>query len=448
MTANEGGRRRISLSGKLLFLVIAHTLLAAVAAGVATAILPAPGVAFGAAALAGVLAAFVSVRWLSRSAMRSIDALEDGVRSLRDGDFSLRLALTRRDELGDLLDLYNQMADALRGERQEIRQRELLLDTVLQSAPLAIVLVGPGGRVVLANRASRAMLRGGRRLEGERFDEVLAAAPHALAEALREESDVLFTTAGEGEGEDETYRVARRVFHLDARRHVLHLVERLTPELRRREVEVWKKVIRVMSHEMNNSLAPIRSLVNSARTILGSPEHEHRLGAIFDTVEDRATYLAEFLEGYAHFARLARPRRREVPWLEFLEEVSRALPFRLSGEPPGRPGFFDPAQLQQVLINLLKNAKEAGSPEEEIRVSVHETADGGAAIRVADRGRGMTGEELAHSLVPFYSSKPLGTGLGLPLCNEILEAHGGRLRLQDREGGGVVVTCLLPGRMG
>src|SRR5262249_46311598 len=145
-------RRRISLSGKLLFLVIAHVLLAAAAAGVATAIIPAPGVVFGAAALAGILAALVSVRWFSRSAMRSIDALEDGVRSLRDADFSLRLAVTRRDELGDLLDLYNQMADALRGERQEIRQRELLLDTVLQGAPLAIVLVGPGGRVVLANR--------------------------------------------------------------------------------------------------------------------------------------------------------------------------------------------------------------------------------------------------------------------------------------------------------
>src|SRR5262245_36131433 len=216
-----GPQRRVSLSGKLPFLVMAHVLVTAGAAGVAAAILPVPGVIFGAAAAVGIAAALGWVARLSYSAMRSIDALEDGVRSLRDADFSLRLAVTRRDELGDLLDLYNQMADALRGERQEIRQRELLLDTVLQGAPLAIVLVGPGGRVVLANRAARGMLRGGRRLEGERFVEVLAAAPRALAEALREERDVLFTTAGEGDGEEETYRVARRVFHLDARRHVL-----------------------------------------------------------------------------------------------------------------------------------------------------------------------------------------------------------------------------------
>src|SRR5262249_25551977 len=159
---------------------------------------------------------------LSRSAMRSIEALEDGVRSLRDGDFSLRLAVTRRDELGDLLDLYNQMASALKEERQEIRQRELLLDTVLQGAPLAILLVGPSGRIALANRAARVMLGGRRRLEGYRFEDVLAAAPREMAEALREEGDVLFTTGGEGEGEEETYRAARRIFHLDARRHVLY----------------------------------------------------------------------------------------------------------------------------------------------------------------------------------------------------------------------------------
>jgi signal transduction histidine kinase len=100
--------------------------------------------------------------------------------------------------------------------------------------------------------------------------------------------------------------------------------------------------------------------------------------------------------------------------------------------------------MQQVLLNLLKNARESGSPAADIRVSVSTTADGGSALRVSDRGRGMSDEVLAQALVPFYSDKPLGTGLGLPLCSEILEAHGGRLRLQNREGGGLAVTCLLP----
>jgi two-component system, NtrC family, nitrogen regulation sensor histidine kinase NtrY len=100
------------------------------------------------------------------------------------------------------------------------------------------------------------------------------------------------------------------------------------------------------------------------------------------------------------------------------------------------------------MINLLKNALEAGSPPEEVTAAVHVTGDGAVAIEVADRGKGMDGETMSRALLPFYSSKPSGTGLGLALSREIVEAHGGGLRLQSREGGGTVVTLWLPGRTG
>jgi signal transduction histidine kinase len=106
-------------------------------------------------------------------------------------------------------------------------------------------------------------------------------------------------------------------------------------------------------------------------------------------------------------------------------------------------GHFDPAQLQQVLINLLKNAAEAGSPPGTVTLSVSAGPEG-ARIEVRDRGAGMSDEVLRQALLPFYSSKPAGTGLGLPLCREILEAHGGWIRIAGRSGGGVVVTCWLP----
>ena len=425
-----------------MLLILAQGLGVAAVAATAAWLRPWPWLVLTSSAAAAVLLSLVVSGRVLGSARRTFVALTDGIRSFRDGDFSLRLAVTRRDELGDLVGLYNEMGDALREERHDIYQRELLLDTVLQGAPMGIVLTGPTGRVAYANRAARQLLSGGRRLEGQSFESVLAACPVEIRETLTQPGDALFTVPVEGE--EETYRVARRTFQLNMQSHVLYIVERLTPELRRQEVEVWKKAIRIMNHELNNSLAPIRSLVHSARHVVGHPEHLHRLEGIFETLEERATYLSEFLEGYARFARLPRPQKREVAWGDFLAGVQRLTPFVLEGRVPGEPGHFDPAQMQQVLLNHLKNAYEAGSAELEVKVSVHRTVDGTAAVRVLDRGRGMNDEVMKRALLPFYSSKPAGTGLGLPLCQEIVEGHGGRLRVQTRPGGGLVVTCTLP----
>jgi signal transduction histidine kinase len=113
--------------------------------------------------------------------------------------------------------------------------------------------------------------------------------------------------------------------------------------------------------------------------------------------------------------------------------------------PPAVPGWFDAAQVEQVLINLLKNAQEAGGPPEAVSLEVDE-AEGGVRLRVHDRGRGLAPEVLQHALLPFYTTKEKGSGVGLALCREIVDAHHGRLRLENREGGGTTVTVWLPGR--
>jgi signal transduction histidine kinase len=223
------------------------------------------------------------------------------------------------------------------------------------------------------------------------------------------------------------------------------MLKHLTPELRRQEVDVWKKAIRTMSHEINNSLAPIASLARSARHILDSPEHLDRLGQALDVIDERSTHLREFLESYARFARLPSPAKQEVEWSAFLADLRGLFPFILEGEPPARPAFFDRGQIQQVLINLLKNAQEAGSSPEEIRLTVEPLADGGVRVKVKDRGTGMTDDVMRKALLPFYTSKPTGSGLGLPLCREIVESHGGHLRLERREGRGTTVVFWLPG---
>jgi signal transduction histidine kinase len=172
--------------------------------------------------------------------------------------------------------------------------------------------------------------------------------------------------------------------------------------------------------------------------------HEQRLGAALDTIEERATHLKTFLDGYASFARLPMPAKRATPWREVLAGVEGLYAFKVEGELPATPVFADPAQLQQVLINLLKNAAESGSAADAITLGIREVETGGVEVTVSDRGKGMAPEVLRSALLPFFSTKKTGTGLGLALCHEIIEAHTGRLSLHPRTGGGLSVRCWLP----
>jgi two-component system, NtrC family, nitrogen regulation sensor histidine kinase NtrY len=433
----------LSLASRVALLVVANVVLTAattfVAFRLAVAFGVPPGFRAWAAALIVVLPVGIwSAQFVVRKVVGRINALTDGIRALRESDFTIRVADDSADELSELVQTYNDVADALRLERNAVYQRELLLDAILQRSPIAVVLVNAGDRVVYSNAAAREMFMRGGRLDGSRFADVEKGFVAELREALAGGGDAIFSARAEDH--DETFRLSQRVVHLNTQRHRLVLLERLTPELRRQEVNVWKKAIRVINHELNNSLAPVSSLFHSASLVQSRRDQHHRLGEIYAAIEERLEYLRRFLEGYARFARLPQPQKQRVRWRPLLEEVRELYPFAMNGNPPAE-GEFDPGQIQQVLINLLKNAHESGS--DEVTVSVEESA-GGARVRVMDRGRGMSEETMRQAMLPFYSTKEGGTGLGLALCSEIIEAHGGRMRLQAREGGGTVVTCWIP----
>jgi two-component system, NtrC family, nitrogen regulation sensor histidine kinase NtrY len=396
------------------------------------------------AALAALIAVIPLLAWLVRRITRPwvhvVQALRDGILSLRDHDFSISVGATGDGELNALADAYNSLGDLLRRERLDLYQRELLLDTVIQSSPLSLVLTDAGERVVYSNVAARELLHGGRKLEGLDFTGVLADAPPPLREALAAGGDTLFTM--EVGGEAQVYHFSQRAFRLNARPHRLVLLKQLTRELAAQEVAVWKRVIRVIAHELNNSLAPINSLAHSGRLLTQAPDTA-QLTRVFDTIGERAAHLATFIDGYARFAKLPRPRPSTVSWSQFLARLEGTMPFRFDGPAPEGVASFDASQLQQVMINLLKNAAESGSAPEEITVSVR-PAGSGFRLEVADRGAGLSEGALRDALLPFYSTKATGTGLGLTLCREIIEAHGGRLSLTNRQGGGALVTVWLP----
>jgi len=225
--------------------------------------------------------------------------------------------------------------------------------------------------------------------------------------------------------------------------HRLLLLKQLTREINSQEVATWKRVIRVIAHELNNSLAPISSLAHSGQILAHAPPDAGQLARVFSTIGDRARHLAGFIEGYAQFAKLPQPRIAPVPWEVLTERLRAVVDFTQVGELPRRVASFDTAQIEQALINLLKNARESGADGTSIELSVTDTVRG-FAVEVRDRGPGFSQAALQNALVPFYSTKETGTGLGLTLCREIVEAHGGRLRIANRAGGGAAVALWLP----
>jgi two-component system nitrogen regulation sensor histidine kinase NtrY len=398
-------------------------------------------------ALAGAIATAVLTPlaiWVVRRPLVPVAAmfraLAGTVTSYRDGDFAFSLAWKRNDELGDLVDAHNALGDTLRGQREALVHRELLLDTMVQNTPVAMLLCDPGGHIVYGNLAARKLLAGGRRLEGVRFSALLDAGPESLRDAVARGRDGLFVV--ESDDEEEIYYLARSGFRLNGRPHELFVLRLLTVELHRQEVRTWKKVIRVISHELNNSLAPVASLAHSGAELLKRGKHD-QLDKVFATIAERAHHLEQFIQGYARFAKLPAPRPESTAWPELVERLRSQIVFQVDGPLPDTCAHLDPAQLEQALVNLLRNAHESGSPPTDVvlRIRRHPSS---VSVEVCDRGAGMTEAVLSNALLPFYSTKRGGTGLGLALVREIAEAHGGRVSLANRQGGGLVVTITIP----
>ncbi|HEX8251566.1 MAG TPA: ATP-binding protein [Thermoanaerobaculia bacterium] len=362
------------------------------------------------------------------------DDLGNALRATRDGDYGLRLAVRGDHEVAELKRLYNELADAVRIDRHKVHNKEILLDTILQRTPMAVVLLNAAERAVYSNVAARELLAAGARVDGRTLQELIANVTPSLRDALSTTDDAIFNV------DDETFHLTQRTFRIHTQQHRLLLLERLTPELRRQEVSVWKKAIRTINHEINNTVAPISSLFHSARRAHAMPEHHHRLDEIYELIEERLQFLGAFLEAYAQFARLPVPRKERTPWAEVFDAVRALYPFETEGNAQAE-GYIDRTQMQQVLINLVKNAHESGSATVTVAVQRGAADD---VLRVLDRGRGMPEEVMRQALVPFYTTKAGGSGLGLALCNEIVEAHGGRMRLAARDGGGTEVTCWIP----
>jgi two-component system nitrogen regulation sensor histidine kinase NtrY len=371
---------------------------------------------------------------------RTIRALQASVANYSDGNFGHSLIIDCPEELRPLLQVHNELGQVLRAERNNLVQRELMLETIVENSPVSLVLIDNYRRVAYANGTARQLIGDGRTLEGEDFDALLQRLPPAMRNAFASGEDGIFTM--DIGGLEETLLLLRRDFLLQGTAHKLYVIRPVTREMARTEVATWKRVIRVVTHELNNTLAPISSLTFTGTELARAGAIE-RMAEVFGGIRDRTEHLQRFVQGYATFARLPAPRKGYVEWAPFLEGLALHARVRLVGALPSAPGYFDPGQIEQVLINLMKNAAESGGAPEAVELEVRTTPTT-FNIDVRDRGSGMNDAVLANAFLPFYSTKRTGTGLGLAVAREIVDAHAGRLTLSNRAGGGLTVTAILP----
>jgi nitrogen fixation/metabolism regulation signal transduction histidine kinase len=391
---------------------------------------------YGAAA-ALVAAAAISTALLARGGLSPISAaiFSAGVFGTATWMFAQRLSRQAEIELTGL-------ANELESGRDRAEARETLLRTVVEATPVALLFYGDAGDIRFANAEARRLFFEGASPEGQNFLRLVSEAPEGLRRALLGDSDELFNV--EISGQRETYHLSRRTLPFDGETHTLLLVRQLTFEISRREVDVLRKVIGIISHELDDSLAPISSLIHSSRIIAKNPAHLDELDRVFDTIEERTTHLSAFLNGYAVLARLPKPRPAAIDMTEFRGRLRDLFPGVRIASAPGFTAWFDAGQVEQVLIHLLQNASEAGGDSSAVELEITPEADGALTFRVSDRGKGLTPEALESAFLPLYTTKENGTGMGLALCREVAEAHGDRISLTNRPGGGCVALLWLP----
>jgi two-component system nitrogen regulation sensor histidine kinase NtrY len=366
------------------------------------------------------------------------------ISALREEDYSIRArGLGRRDGMGELTRELNLLTDTLRDRRFGEVEAAALVRSVLEHIDSAIFTFDERWRLRLVNRAGERLLgRPAEQLHGRTAGELGVEAFLTGDEARTVE---IVLPGGHGR-----FRIRRTTFRQSGVPHVLLSMSDLSRALREEERQAWQRLLRVLSHELNNSLAPIRSIAGSLGSIMKREQlpdtwlEDAQQG--LEVIDLRAAALTRFLQAYSELARLPQPVLRPMNISETVRRVA-GLETRVAVAVEPGPDLTiqaDGDQIEQLLINLVRNGADAVL-ETGGRVSMSWLASPDSVeISVSDEGAGISGT--ANLFIPFFTTKPGGMGIGLTLARQIAEAHDGALTLSNRETGGAVARLRLPRR--
>ncbi len=364
--------------------------------------------------------------------VRPLQTISNLLAALREGDYSIRARGAGADDaLGLALLEVNALSETLRAQRLRALEATALLRRVMEEIDVAVFAFDGERRLRLVNRGGERLLaQPAERLAGRPAEQL------GLGELLAGESPR--SVDGAFPGGTGRWEVRSSTFRQDGLPHQLLVLSDLSRVLRAEERSAWQRLVRVLGHEINNSLAPIKSIAGSLRSAAArasrAPDWETDLASGHQVIEGRAEALGRFMSAYARLARLPRPRLSPVPvdqWVRRVVALETRVPVRVAPGPPVRVAA-DGDQLDQLLINLVRNAADA-TLETGGRVQVGWRADAGVLeVVVEDDGPGLP--DPGNLFVPFFTTKSNGSGIGLVLSRQIAEAHGGSLALEPRGG--------------
>ncbi len=395
----------------------------------------------------GALAGAVGASWLGGAwALRRrlafpLQTLTNILAAFREGDYSLRARGARsRGMAGDLMRELNSLGDQLLNARRQETGVSVLLEAVMDSVETALFTFDDADRLSLVNPAGADLLAGrpadllGRSAKTLGLDDCLGGPAARVLERS------FPGRAGR------RWDLKRSQFRSGGRPHRLLVLHDVSSALRQEERIAWQRLIRVLGHELNNSLGPIESIAESLEGMATDAGHPTDLGAGLRVIRDRAAALNRFMAGYARLARLPSLVLRPLEIGDLIQHVAVLEPRLPVKVDPGPPLALsaDRAQLEQALINLVRNAADAAlETGGEVTLRWRAMVDA-VEIAVIDSGPGIAGS--ANLFVPFFTTKADGSGIGLALSRQIAETHGGTLTLQNRTDGtsGCVATLRLP----
>ncbi|HSJ13228.1 MAG TPA: ATP-binding protein [Longimicrobiales bacterium] len=379
---------------------------------------------------------------LRERVIRPLQTLSNLLAALLEGDYSIRSrGATADDALGLAMLEVNALGETLREQRLGAMEAGAVLRTVMDEIDVAVFAFDQETRLRLVNRAGERLLgQPTERLRGGTADSL------GLGTVLGAERRIINARFPGGKGR---WEVRRSTFRQGGIPHTLLVMADVSQTLREEELQAWQRLIRVLSHEINNSLAPIKSIAGSLIALLQraerAPDADEDLVRGLNIIAGRSDALQRFMASYARLARLPAPRLEPLgvrDWVERVVGLETRLPVGLE-RGPELTIRADGDQLDQLLINLVRNAVDAAL-ETGGGVTVGWAQDNGqVAVWVRDDGPGLS--DTANLFVPFFTTKPQGSGIGLALCRQITEAHKGTLTVENRRGTrGVEARLRLP----